>query len=203
MLHGTSKTNIQNIISQGLLPNQPKNWEIGPATNKLIYLTNNVEAAEYYGVRSSLITNSTEYSIIELKCNKNNIYPDENYYLDQVKFPVTHEFLVKHKTSWKKCLKTCGLVAYLNNDISKNICKINTYPIHTSWYYKILENFPNKTIKLFDELICILTSKKITNELLKINTKLNLNKLSIEPIENDNLIITYYNKTLIINFVNI
>lgn len=161
LYHGTSSANAQNIEVRGIIPNFKSNWTTPGKVRshpKGVYLSDKyVHSAEFYGLRSAVLDNVNEYSVLTIEVNEEPLYPDENFlakaeeetgaiYAPEMEKAILS--IESNKALWKECLERKGIVVHFGEISPNKITKIDTKKIDQNpWAWLIEET---GTIAEFD-----------------------------------------------------
>lgn len=160
LYHGTSSANVASIMENGLQPrrngdkgNWYKSYQV-PSLSNFVYLTNEQTNAEFYAIRSALITKS-DPAIIEVEVDGRKLYPDENLFNDnfivmQDNLQEQQRLVKKNKKRWRESLKKRNLVSYHGPITPSKISKIEKKDLKENTFYGFVENFEVKDIDTFD-----------------------------------------------------
>lgn len=186
LYHGTSQSNASLIEAYGVLPRQDKgNWnahsESVPSVQNFVYLTNKISKADFYGLRSSLIMNDNYYSVIEVDIDEDNLYPDENLWINGIAYKEdmlsAQEKILENKPLYKDCLEEIGLVSHRGHIPAGRVTNIIHRSMTDNTYWGWLKNFTKKNCALMDTAIFIYLTiqKEYKHDLIEIMSRMEPN----------------------------
>lgn len=163
LYHGTSDSNTKPILSNGLLPNFKNNWDSEyqqKSLNGFVYLTNNEIKAEYYAMRAVLKSGDNTLSVIHLAMKEDQLYPDENIFLEGLfasksDVVTAQEKVFGNKSKWKESLEKKEMVAFSGVIGKENIKSVKHISLQNSTFYGFIKNLKERTIEQFDDMIHI------------------------------------------------
>lgn len=131
LMHGTSQSNASLIEVFGAIPRQDGgNWgthlgnpEGVNSLENFVYLTNKNFNSEFYGFRSAIISRDNHYSVVHFDVDENNLYPDENYWINGIvqsqEYKTSQEKVLMNKNLYKDCLdkKNVGSTSWSHSTI--------------------------------------------------------------------------------------
>lgn len=158
LYHETSSANAASIAVEGIKPRRGAgNWAgvgQGSSIENHVYLMDceNINF-DFYATRTALIT-SSDCARIEVDVNGDNLYPDENMFIDGLVdvagLKEAQQSALKNKSQWKKSLDERAAVSHRGPINTDRIVNITTYPIEESRYFCFVSGMPKRTIEYFD-----------------------------------------------------
>jgi hypothetical protein len=158
LFHGTSNSSfLDSIMTDGLKPRNDRlgNW-FSPgkiASHKdFVYLTSALKTAHFYGLRSAIVNNCSQYTILQTPdLDEDKLYPDENLFVKPALFNIedvvrAQNQIFDNQKSWQKCLDKTTLATY--HGVVENVVEYETKPIRENLYYWMVDQ--TETIKEMD-----------------------------------------------------
>lgn len=170
LLHGTSASYIESILSKGLIPQYSLNW-VSPGKVPGfpgVYLANNDLKAEFYALRASMMASNNHYAVMEVDVSEDELYPDENIIVNKVlghkEIDISPEVMSKavsliseNRHLWEDSLKF-GYVAH-QSPIAASDIKIYKQDeiVNNNWYWMIEDT--GTIQEMDDKMMCFLDAQ--------------------------------------------
>lgn len=160
LYHATTQANASLIEVHGAIPRQDKgNWyshpESVPSIENFVYLANDKNhLLDFHGLRSCMVNKEDSYSIVEFDVDVNNLYPDENLWIEGTVYRdemlSAQSKVLENKGLYEESLKKKGAVAHLGAIQPGRIVNIQNYSLEENKFWGWVKDFKNRDIALFD-----------------------------------------------------